>query len=137
MRIELYDSEGNKYAFSFEGEITREKAIRFLDLLELLGGAPTTERHEADQAFSDGRASKYERVKTIVKKHFPLAWFSSVEIQSVYEQEFKEPITLSTVATYLSRMAAQGFLLRGGVANKLRYKVAYTAKQVITQQKMP
>ena len=40
MRVELFDSEGNRYTVAFEGQITRDKALRLLDLVELLGGMP-------------------------------------------------------------------------------------------------
>ena len=33
MRVELFDNEGNRYTIAFEGQITREKAIRLLDLV--------------------------------------------------------------------------------------------------------
>ena len=32
MRVELFDSEGNRYSISFEGQVTRDKAVRLLDL---------------------------------------------------------------------------------------------------------
>ena len=38
MRVELFDNEGNRYTVAFEGQITRDKALRLLDLVELLGG---------------------------------------------------------------------------------------------------
>ena len=41
MRVELFDSDGNRYTIAFEGQVTRDKALRLLDLVELLGGAPS------------------------------------------------------------------------------------------------
>ena len=40
MRVELFDSDGNRYTIAFEGQVTRDKALRLLDLVELLGGTP-------------------------------------------------------------------------------------------------
>ena len=40
IRVELFDSDGNRYTIAFEGQVTRDKALRLLDLVELLGGAP-------------------------------------------------------------------------------------------------
>ena len=37
MRVELFDNEGNRYTITFEGQITRDKAVRLLDLL-VIGG---------------------------------------------------------------------------------------------------
>jgi hypothetical protein len=137
MRVELFDSEGNRYTVSFEGQITREKAVRLLDLVELLGGVSGgPENREANQANANNGFSKYEKVRTLVQKHFPMVWFSSREVQSVYEQEFKEPISLSTVATYFARMANKGILVRAGSANRLKYKVTSGFPQVTLKQEI-
>jgi len=125
MRVELFDSEGNRYTVSFEGQINREKALRLLDLMELLGGMPSGGGSpEINQAVMNDGFSKFDRVSMVVKKHFPIVWVSSREVQSVYEQEFKEPIGLSTVSTYLARMANKGILVRAGAPNSLKYKLA-------------
>ena len=60
----------------------------------------------------------------VIQKSFPLVWFSSKDVQTIYEQELKEPVGLSTVSTYLSRMAGKGLLLRTGGPNSLKYKTA-------------
>ena len=102
MRIELFDSEGNRYTIAFEGQITRDKAVRLLDLVELLGGMP--EEATVSNAANPGEKnnlSRFDKMRFITQKSFPLIWFSSKDIQAVYEQELKEPISLSTVSTYL------------------------------------
>ena len=121
MRIELFDNEGNKYNISFEGQVTRDKAIRLLDLVELLGGIPETD-HGLGGA-SGKNPSRFEKVRLIIQRNFPLIWFSSKDIQAAFEQEFKVPISLSTVSTYLLRMTNRGLLLRAGESNNLRYKI--------------
>jgi hypothetical protein len=122
MRIEIFDSEGNKYSIAFEGFVTREKAIRILDLVELLGGMPVDRQNPGvTPAFGE---TKYDRVSAVIYRHFPMLWFSSRDIQVAYEQEFKEPVSLSTVATYLSRMVSKGMLIKAGSSKKLKYKVA-------------
>lgn len=138
MRVELFDSDGNKYTIAFEGQITREKALRLLDLMELLGGVTGSGGNpERAPAAGSNEFSKYEKVRVLIPKHFPMVWFSSREIQSAYEQEFKEPIGLSTVATYLARMVNKGILIKAGASNRLKYKVAPTFPQATIKQKMP
>ena len=134
MRIELFDNEGNKYSIAFEGQITREKALRLLDLVEILGGVS---RANPGISTAIGEMSKYDKVLALIQRHFPIAWFSSREIQAAYEQEFKEPISLSTVATYLSRLTNKGILIKTGASNSLKYRVTpgfphATMKQQIT-----
>jgi len=124
MRVELFDSEGNRYTIAFEGQVTRDKALRLLDLVELLGGMPGEGATSIpSNVFAGNKISRFEKVRLVIQKNFPLVWFSSKDVQSMYEQELKEPVSLSTVSTYLSRMTTRGLLLRAGEGNNLKYKV--------------
>jgi len=138
MRVELFDSEGNRYTIAFEGQITRDKALRLLDLVELLGGMPDEGANTgaASNVLKNNNASRFEKVNFVIQKNFPLIWFSSKDLQSVYEQELKEPISLSTVSTYLARMTSRGMLLRSGGANNLKYKVAPNIPQAAIKQSL-
>jgi hypothetical protein len=137
MRVELFDSEGNRYTVAFEGQITRDKALRLLDLVELLGGMPGgAQAPGAGNVSAVNTSSRLEKMRSVVQKSFPLVWFSSRDIQSVYEQELKEPISLSTVSTYLSRLATRGLLLRTGGANSLKYKISTSTPQAVIRQKL-
>jgi len=135
MRVELFDSDGNRYTIAFEGQVTRDKALRLLDLVELLGGAPSENPSLSNgQNFPNKTLSRFEKVQLVIQKNFPLIWFSSKEIQSVYEQELKEPVGLSTISTYLSRMANKGMLLRTGGSNNLKYRIISNISTTIKQR---
>ena len=135
IRVELFDSDGNRYTIAFEGQVTREKALRLLDLVELLGGAPSEgPTVGAGASLPNRMLSRFEKVQLVIQKSFPLIWFSSKDIQSIYEQELKEPISLSTVSTYLSRMTGKGVLLRTGGQNNLKYKTANISQATIKQR---
>jgi len=135
MRVELFDSDGNRYTIAFEGQVTRDKALRLLDLVELLGGAPSENPSLSNgQNFPNKTLSRFEKVQLVIQKNFPLLWFSSKEIQSVYEQELKEPVGLSTISTYLSRMANKGMLLRTGGSNNLKYRTISNISTTIKQR---
>jgi len=137
MRVELFDSEGNRYTIAFEGQITRDKALRLLDLVELLGGMPGEGATSGvGSASTSNNLSRFEKVRLVIQKSFPLVWFSSKDIQSVYEQELKEPVGLSTVSTYLARMANRGLLLRTGGSNNLKYKVTLNVPQATIKQQL-
>lgn len=127
MRMEIFNGNGDRYTITFEGQVTREKALRLLDLVELLGGMPTVSpgwnRPASDLA-------KIDKIRLAVEKSFPIGWFSSRDIQSAYENEFKEPISLSTVSTYLSRMADRGILMKNSVSNRRRYRLMTEASKV-------
>jgi len=135
IRVELFDSDGNRYTIAFEGQVTRDKALRLLDLVELLGGAPGEgPTVGAGASLQNRMLSRFEKVQLVIQKSFPLIWFSSKDIQSVYEQELKEPVSLSTVSTYLSRMTSKGILLRTGGTNNLKYKTAIISQATIKQR---
>ncbi len=135
MRVELFDSDGNRYTIAFEGQVTRDKALRLLDLVELLGGAPNEGSiANAGNSLPNKVSSRFEKVQIVIQKNFPLIWFSSKDIQSVYEQELKEPVSLSTISTYLSRMSGKGMLLRTGGPNNLKYKTAPNISPTIKQR---
>lgn len=120
MRVEVFDGGGNKYTVTFDGEVTRDKAIRLLDIVELLGGMPSV---SPSQSETISELPKLEKARLIVQRHFPIIWFSSKDVQSVYEQEYKEPIALSMVSTYLTRMAQRGILMKTGLSNSKRYRL--------------
>lgn len=120
MRVEVFDGGGNRYAITFEGQVTRDKALRLLDIVELLGGMPGV-NSSGGQATSE--LSKHDKVRILVEKNFPIVWFSSRDVQRLYEKELKEPINLSTVSTYLSRMADRGYLASSSASNKKRYRI--------------
>ena len=125
MRVELFDNDGNRYTVAFEGQITRDKALRLLDLIELLGGMPSDNTTQSfGQPTGVANYSRIEKVRSLIQKDFQLIWFSSRDVQTAYEQELKEPVSLSTISTYLSRMTGKGGLLRTGEGNDLKYKLA-------------
>lgn len=137
MRVELFDSEGNRYTIAFEGQVTRDKALRLLDLVELLGGMPTEGATSGPNAAMTGNnLSRFEKVRLVIQKNFPLVWFSSKDVQLMYEQELKEPVSLSTVATYLARMTNRGLLLRAGEGNNFKYKIPPKFPRATIKQKI-
>ena len=137
MRVELFDNEGNRYTIAFEGQVTRDKALRLLDLVELLGGMPGEGATSgAGNVLANSNLSRFEKVRLVLQKSFPLIWFSSKDVQAVYEQELKEPISLSTVSTYLARMTKRGLLLRAGESNNLKYKVAPNIPHATVKQRI-
>lgn len=119
MRVEVYDESGSKYTISFEGRVTREKVQKIFDVVELLGGVPIV---ESSSEYSQD-LSKMDRILFIVKKSFPLTWFSAKDVQELYEKEVGEPISLSAVSTYLSRFAERGILIKTKNGNKVSFRL--------------
>jgi DNA-binding transcriptional ArsR family regulator len=121
IRVQLFDESGDKYTITFEGSVTRDKAIRLLDLVELLGGMSELSGPRWDSRLSG--KTKIEKLQLIIERYFPIVWFSSKDVRSTYEKELNEPISLSAVSTYLSRLTDRGFIIKTVARNKRRYRV--------------
>jgi hypothetical protein len=137
MRVEIFDKEGNRYTVAFDGQITRDKTLRILDIAELLGGMSNENQTTSSSAISlPNVLSRFEKVQQVIQKNFPIVWFVSKDVQLVYEQELKEPISLSTVSTYLARMTNKGLLIRTGTGNSVKYKAAPNLPQTKIKQQI-
>ena len=118
VKINVNDEEGNKITISFEGKITRNKVLQVLDFVEILGGVKTTsEEKEIDSL------SKFDKIQNIIERKFPMGWFTSQEIMVVFEDTFDQPIGLSTVSTYLSRLIEKNILTKSGSVTERKYKL--------------
>jgi hypothetical protein len=69
IRIDLEDSEGAKYNFSLEGNVTRDKMLKIFELMDLIN---IEEPEESPQLDSIG-----SKVWHMIDKHFPLGNFTS------------------------------------------------------------
>lgn len=116
IRLELTDEEGGRVILTYEGRITREKVLQLADFVELYGGGEEAERPSPLE-------NKIMKLARAIEKSFPLTAFTSKDALDAYESEYRESITLSTVSTYLSRLAERGFLERVGGSGALRYRL--------------
>jgi hypothetical protein len=123
VKINVNDEEGNKITISFEGKITRNKVLQVLDFVEILGGVQTTNEEKDIDSLS-----KFDKIQNIIERKFPMGWFTSQEVMVAYEDAFDEPVGLSTVSTYLSRLIEKNILTKSGSVTERRYKL----KRIIT-----
>jgi len=133
MRVEVYDDAGNRYAITFDGRVTRDEALRIFDMVELLGGMPSV----GPDVEGRDETSKISRVNFLVEKNFPGLWFTPKDARLAYESEFSEPISLSTISTYLSRLATRGLLLKERSSHRIRYRLFSQSMQRILSLKNP
>jgi len=115
----MTSEDGDKITLIFEGNISREKLMQLADLMELYGGLAQQEREEH---YYDN--SKLARVARVISKYFPFGYFTSRDVIEAYLTEYREPITLSTVSTYLARLADRGFLERVREKTSIKYRLA-------------
>ena len=124
VKIEVLAEDGNKLTVVFDGKLNRTKLLQVLDFVELLGGMP-----EVEEEKTLANLSKFDKLHNILKSKFPIGWFTSQEAMISYEDTFNEPINLSTVSTYLSRLASRGLLNRSGSFVERKYKLKRTTQQ--------
>src|SRR5574338_830469 len=115
-RIDLEDSDGAKYNFKIEGQITRDKVIKIFELMNLMN---IEDQEDAPQLDSVGA-----KIWHIVDKYFPMGNFTSNEILEKFEDEYNEPVKLSIISTYLARFNARGRINRLRQGKAWVYQIA-------------
>ena len=126
MRIEFYDDAGCRHTISLDGPLTREKVGRVLDYAELMGGLSSQPAANA----SKYARTKLERVRDLILHRLRDTMFSSDEVRKAYHEFYGEPIPLTTVATYLSRLADKGLMRRSFSSGRWRYCIAHADANV-------
>lgn len=121
IRIDLEDSDGAKYNFSLEGNVTREKMLKIFELMNLMN---IEEPEGAAQLDSVGA-----KIWHVIDKNFPIGKFTSSMILEKYEDEYEEPIKLSVISTYLSRFAVKGKVAREKQGKEWGYQILKIAQK--------
>jgi MoxR-like ATPase len=117
-KIEFYDPEGVRHAIAIDGPVTREKVGKILDLVELMAGTPQT------SATALGLSPrKFDKLASTIISQLKGRNFTSGEARKAFETSFREKIPLSTVSTYLTRLADRGVLERQQEKLGLVYRV--------------
>ena len=123
LKIEIQDQDGTRYTFTAEGRLTREKLLKLVEMVNLVGGSL-----EEDVIWGapppPSEMTLFEKIQLVIEKYFPDTWFTSRDVQMAYRGEYGEPVKLSTVSTYLARMAERGWLMRTGPSSSRRYRLA-------------
>ncbi|HJW20062.1 MAG TPA: hypothetical protein VJ571_05850 [Candidatus Nitrosotalea sp.] len=122
IRIDLEDSDGAKYNFSLEGNVTREKMLKIFELMNLMN----IEEPEGGGAQLDSIGAK---IWNVIDKNFPIGKFTSSMILEKYEDEYEEPIKLSVISTYLSRFAVKGRVAREKQGKEWAYQILKIAQR--------
>ncbi len=117
-KLEFYDRDGVKHTIAVDGQITREKVGKLLDLVEVMAGPP---RATATALGISPR--KFDRLASSIISGLKDKEFTSADAKRGFELSFREKIPLSTVSTYLVRLVDRGVLERREHGNQVRYKV--------------
>ena len=120
IRIDVCDEDGAKYDFKIEGNITKEKALKIFELMDLIN----IEEEQTPNLDSIGG-----KIWNIVENSFPIGKFTSSEILEKYEDEYNEPIKLSVVSTYLARFASRNRIERARIGREWSYQIIRIAQK--------
>jgi len=107
LKVEFYDSEGVRHMIAIDGPVTREKVGKLLDLVELMSGSP-----QASATALSLSPRKFDKLASTIMSQMKGKSFTSGEAKNAFETAFREKIPLSTVSTYLTRLADRGVLER-------------------------
>ena len=127
IKIELEDEEGDKYNLSLEGNMSKEKVMKVMELMEAINTGKSESSgynsyHTSNQ-MHENPSSLSSKIWLIVESKFPFTSFTSTDMLEMYTDEYNEPIKLDVVATYLSRYHKKGKLLRSKGGKEWIYKV--------------
>jgi hypothetical protein len=118
LKVEFYDPEGVRHSVAIDGPVTREKVGKLLDLVELMSGMP-----QASPTTLGLSSRKFDRLASTIISQLKGRSFTSREARKLFETTFREKIPLSTVSTYLTRLADRGVLERQQEKLGLAYRV--------------
>jgi len=120
VKIEVADGDREKVTITLEGDMSRDRILHLMDLLQLLDITDKARLKEPEET------SKFEKVRLLIKRRFQTGWFTSQDIMVAYEDSYDEPIGLSTVSTYLVRLVDRGDVTRSGSIATRRYRIRKT-----------
>jgi len=120
IRIEIED-DGMKSIHEFEGVITRDRIVEFLDAIGIFAKEIETECDSSASKYDASRTLR-DKLETFIRYEFSNTWFSSNDLRDKYET-VRDDIKFSTVSTYLSRMYYDGVLERRGNRSQRQYRL--------------
>jgi len=120
IRINLEDTEGAKFKFDIEGNVTKDKVLKLFELMDFMN----IEEEQTPDLDSVGG-----KIWNVVENHFPTGKFTSSDVLEKYEDEYKEPIKLSIVSTYLARFASRNRIERKRTGREWSYQIIRIAQK--------
>ena len=122
----MEDSEGAKYKFDIEGNVTKEKVLKLFELMDIMNLEDDQKTPELETLGG--------KIWYIIENYFPAGKFTSSAVLEKYEDEYnepdavyhqrkKQPIKLSIISTYLARFYSQNKIVRTRTGREWSYQV--------------
>lgn len=119
IKIELEDEEGTKYTLALEGAVSRDKVMKAMDMLEVMD-VPMERSHRPPD-----EGTFFGKVQTLLETTFAAGDFSSSDVAREFEEKYNQPVKLSTISTYLARLADRQYIKRERFGNSWVYRRVY------------
>jgi hypothetical protein len=124
IKISLEDEDGGKYDLALEGNISKNKIIKFIEVLDLLDVKGKDNLDEIKKSNEkENLTSIGSKIWNLIEQKFPHNTFTTSDILELYEDEYQEPIVLSVISTYLSRYSERNKLTRNKRGREWIYKI--------------
>ena len=119
VRFEFTDHSGRKHLHIVEGPISREDLVKTMEALARmdLDVAPTRP--------TPNEGTFFGKVQTILETTFAAGDFSSSDVAREFEEKYSQPVKLSTISTYLARLADRRLIKRERFGNSWVYRRVY------------
>ena len=120
LKIQLEDSDGSKYSIMIDGNISKEKIIKMVNILDEKNDNHLEINKNNNETLSNN--SIFGNIIEIIDNNFTLGSFTSSDILEAYEYNYNNLLPPSTISTYLSRMTSKGMLSRYKTGSNWTYK---------------
>jgi len=150
IKIELEDAEGGKYNLSLEGNLSKDKIQKVLQLVESLNISKDDldnniklpiEQNNSFQKYDIGlnpsNNSIGSKIWSLIENNFAYSSFTSSNVAESYEESYGEQLQLSLISTYLSRYFEKQKLVRSKRGKEWIYKLIRIQKDAISSVGTP
>jgi hypothetical protein len=124
VKVEFRDDDGTHYTLAAEGRLTRRKVMKIMDLMDIMDNQSV----EIEGPLPDA-STFMGKLLEIINTSLAGVEFSSSDLATAFEEKHNQPIPLSTVATYLSRLVDKNILKRQRFGNSWVYRRVYVASE--------
>jgi Penicillinase repressor len=119
VKFELEDGHGRKSFHIIEGPVSRNDLMKAMDALEIIDQSLEHTPRAPDEGTFFGK------VQTLLETTFAAGDFSSSDVAREFEDKYSQPVKLSTISTYLARLADKQFIKRERFGNSWVYRRVY------------
>lgn len=128
IRIEMEDDDGTKYTLALEGKVSRDKLMKAVDMLEVMDVQLDHPQRTPDEGTFLGK------VIALLETTFAAGDFSSSDMAREFEERYNQPVKLSTISTYLARLADKQYIRRERFGNSWVYRRVYLRTNQVAEK---